>query len=165
MKKQKRRNCFGNILLNVEPELIRDEFGHVDENGNIVPNWLEESELVDSEGFDKTNIEENGDYKQVVILPKGTKLCRYGVATGKTTALLGTPYEMLGLPYKKETLEYHEYEVIADGVSVVCKVTKGKVAAMFGSSGGAMQFVHPRRIVEEIETGRLKEVTVWLKSK
>ena len=53
----------------------------------------------------------------------------------------------------------------ADGVSVVCMVLKGKVAAMFDSIGGAVQFVHQRRIVEEIETNRLKEVTAWLKSR
>ncbi len=158
-------NCFGEALNNTEPMLAHVEFGRINEVGDLVPDWALESDFVDNDGFDKTNVEEDGNYKQLIMLPKGTKLCRYGGAVGKTTTLRGTPYEQLGLPYIIETVEYHEYEVIADGVSVECYVTKGRVAAMFNSPGGAIQFVHQRRIVEEIETRRLKEVTTWLKNK
>ena len=81
------------------------------------------------------------------------------------TTLAGTKYEYLGLPYKKDTIEYHEYEVVADGITVHCIVTKGKAAKMFNSPGGAIQFLHKRSIDEEIKTGRLKEVYTWLEKK
>lgn len=154
-------NCYGKLLLNVDPVFASDDYMKADGS----PNWTEENDNVDGDGFDKTNVCENGEYKQLVILPKGTKLCRYGAATGRTTTFIGTPYEECGLPFVKETVEYHEYEVIADGVSVICRAVKGRVAAMFGSSGGAIQFVHQRKIVNEIETGRLKEVTTWLENR
>ena len=158
-------NCFGQELINCEPEFESLSFCKTNENGELVPAWDEPNEIVDEKGFDKTNVDDSVEYKQVIVLPKGVKLCRYGVETGKTTSPVGTPYELMALPYKKETLEYHEYEVIADGVLVQCIVTKGKAAAMFNSEGGAIQFVHQRRIVEELVTKRLKEVTTWLENK
>ena len=158
-------NCFGQELINCDPVFADPSFCKIDETGKLVPAWTEPNELVDEKGFDKTDVDDNGEYNQIIILPKGTKLCRYGVETGKTTAPIGTPYQLMALPYKKETLEYHEYEVIADGVLVQCIVTKGRAAAMFDSEGGAIQFVHQRRIIEEIVTKRLKEVTTWLENK
>ena len=158
-------NYLGQELIDCEPEFAKASFSKFNEDGKVVPAWIEANELVDEQGFDRTNIEDNGEYKQIITLPKGVRLCRYGAQTGKTTAPIGTPYELMGLPFKKETLEYHEYEVIADGVFVQCIVTKGKAAAMFDSEGGAIQFVHQRRIVEELATNRLKEVTTWLENK
>lgn len=55
---------------------------------------------------------ENGLYLQKIPLPEGHILCRYGHEGGRFTTDTGTPYSMLGLPYKPETLEYHEYIVI-----------------------------------------------------
>jgi hypothetical protein len=40
-------------------------------------------------------------------------------------------------------------------------VTKGKVAAKFGSNGGAIQFKHKQMISNECEDGFLREVFVW----
>ena len=92
-------------------------------------------------------------------------LCRYGNENGRSTTLINTPYEMLGLPFIKETQEYHEYQVMADGVTVKCIVTKERVAPMFNSEGGAIQFLHKQSILAEINSGKLKEVTLWLKTK
>ncbi len=48
---------------------------------------------------------------------------------------------MSGLPYVKETIEYHEFKVTED-LSVECRVDKGMVAPKFLSDGGAIQFMH-----------------------
>ena len=92
-------------------------------------------------------------------------LCRYGYSIGKLTTLKGTDYDKLGLPYLKETVEYHEYEVIADGISVRCFVCKGFVAKMFNSVGGAIQFLHSQPIADEIAQNKLKEDMSWLRKK
>ncbi len=159
-------NYFGEEVTGKEPEFASENNKKIDgETGEVMPAFAEPSDDVDEEGFDKHHVEGNGEYKQTVILPKGTKLCRYGAARGKTTTLQGTPFEQLALPFLKETMQYHEYEVIADGVSVVCVVTRGKTAPMFDSEGGAIQFVHRRSISEELETKRLKEVKTWLRNR
>ena len=122
---KRRYNYLGQDLGNTEPELASSEFGYYDPDGSLIINWSEESDAVDKMGFDKLNKESNGQYKEDVELPKGTMLCRYGSENGKLTTLKGTDYDKLGLPYKRKTVEYHEYMVVADGVSVKCIVTKG----------------------------------------
>ena len=156
-------NYLGREIDPSDIEFISPEYGK-NENGTITVYW-EHSDIVDDYGFDKTNVEGDGNYINDVEIHKGTTLCRYGNGNGKMSTLVGTAYENLGLPYKKETVEYHEYEVVADGVTVRCIVTRGKAAKMFDSPGGAIQFLHKRSINEEVETGRLKEVYGWLKKK
>ena len=85
---------------------------------------------------------------------------RYGLPTGRFTTLKGTAYEKLGLPYVKETIEYHEYMVSLD-LMVDCFVTKGIVAPAFYSEGGAIQFMHRQSINLECQDGLLKEVKGW----
>ena len=163
---EKRYNYLGEDLGTTKPKFISPKFMKTTPEGKIVPNWaIDDGVTVDDNGFDRTNVECNGRYIEDVELPRGTKLCRYGKSNGYTTALLNTPYEKLGLPYVKETQEYHEYEVIADGLTVKCIVTRGRVAPMFNSPGGAIQFLHKVRIIEEINSGKLKEVTSWLNKK
>lgn len=161
-------NCFGDDITGKVRELSDPSFqkeGQTTLSGEPIPDWTEPNELVDGQGFDKTNIESNGSYKITVELPKGTRLCRYGAPNGMLTAPLGTPYEMVGLPWKKETIQYHEYVVIADGINVKCYVTKGKVREMFNSPGGAIQYLHPVSIEKEIEAKRLTEDLSWLDRK
>lgn len=158
-------NCFGVDITGKLRVLQNPAFQKgklVDKAGVPIPAWTEPNEVVDGQGFDKTNIEENGSYKITVELPKGTKLCRYGAPGGRLTAPLGTPYELVGLPWVKETVEYHEYTVVADGVDVKCIVTKGIVREMFDSPGGAIQYLHPVSIEQEIISGRLAEDLSWL---
>ena len=88
-------------------------------------------------------------------------LCRYGEETGSFTAEKGTPYELLGLPYNKESVEYHEYEVVGDNLRVRCVVIKGMVAPAFSSQGGVTQYKHSKRIIQEIADGKLLEVFLW----
>ena len=92
-------------------------------------------------------------------------LCRYGAPYSDMTALKGTAYDELSLPYDINSIEYHEYEVITDGVFVRCIVKRGIVAPMFDSPGGAVQFQHERIIQAELETGRLREDMQWLVTK
>jgi hypothetical protein len=157
-------NVFGECIDGLEKELASKDFGK-EVDGVFGPDWTEPSDLVDNAGFDKTHTEPNGYYIQDVELPKGTRLCRYGGANGRSTTLLGTPYEKLGLPFRKETMEYHEYVVSADGISVRCIVTRGRVAPMFDSPGGAIQFLHKREIAAELDEGCLEEVMEWLTKK
>lgn len=136
----------------------RPEFGYYDENGVEHVNWKPENDDVDADGFDKHHTESNGSYKRDVVLPYGTLICRYGNTRGRLTTDVGTDYETLGLPYVKESVEYHEYRVIADGLIVQCTVQQGKVAPMFDSKGGATQYKHYQSIAKELDDGKLEEV-------
>lgn len=136
------------------------KFGYYDECGNAVPFWQPENEYVDSDGFDKRNITTSGFYKEEVILPKGKLISRYGNVRGRLSTDYGEDYDKLGLPYVKETVEYHTYKVIADGLKVICNVQKGRVAPMFDSPGGATQYKHYSTIAEEISNHKIKEVFI-----
>lgn len=158
-------NCFGEDVTDMDAVLADENYGIVGESGKIVPKWAPPSDFVDEKGFDKTHFEPNGEYCMKVELPKGTKLLRYGPETGRLTAPIGTPYELLGLPYKVESLQYHEYEVIADGVVVKAVVTRGIVAPMFGSKGGGIQYLHEESILYQVRDKILKEVFEWIDKK
>lgn len=136
------------------------EFGYYDENGVEHVNWKPEDEDIDSDGFDKHNVEENGDYKQDFILPHGKYICRYGNIRGRLTTDFGTDYEMLSLPYVKNSIEYHVYKVVADGLRVKCTVQRGRVAPMFDSLGGAIQYKHYQSIAKELDEKKIKEVFI-----
>ena len=156
------KNVFGKDLDGVELEYSRPENAKVLKNGAVVPNWDEPSDLVDSEGYDKLNVEPNGEYTMVVELPVGTMLARYGSPMERTTAPCGTPYELLALPYRLDTIEYHQYRVIADGVTVKCKARRGRTREMFERLGGAVQYRHDHSIEEEISMGILEEEFSWM---
>lgn len=152
-----KRNCYGDIITGIK-EFEDSSFGYYDKSGNEHVNWAKEDEHVDSDGFDKHHIEPNGSYKMDVILPYGTLLCRYGNTRGRLTANIDSNYEELGLPYIKESVEYHVYRVIADNLTVQCTVQKGKVAPMFNSPGGAVQYKHYQSIAKELTQNKLEEV-------
>ena len=103
----------------------------------------------------------DGRYKFKTTLPFGTRLLRYGNEIGHFTAPKGTLYEQLSLPYKRETVEYHEYEVIADGLVVTCIVEKGIAAPGFGLPGGAIQYLHEESIQRSVRKNILKRVELW----
>ncbi len=139
-------------------KLKSPEYGEVLPDGRIIVHWKEEDDTVDGDGFDKSYEGSDGYYDEV-ILPIGSKLCRYGTPAGYLTAPIGTPYEHLGLPYIKETREYHEYRVVADN----CKVKRGKVSPMFDSPGGGTQYLHPETIEEEEKKyHKVEEDFEWL---
>lgn len=77
-----------------------------------------------------------------------------------TSSVKRVEYENLGLPYVKETIEYHEFKVTED-LSVDCRVVKGLVAPKFQSKGGAIQFMHRQSVRLECEDGYLQEETSW----
>ncbi len=148
--------------------LVDKSFGDLDESGEIIYHryhypkvkWPAEDAHRDSYGFDK-HADYGGNHVCRVILPMGTVLCRYGREEGSFTTNKGTPYELLGLPYIKETIEYHEYEVISSDVMVACEVTKGLVAPAFKSRGGVVQYKHDNPIKDELADGKLREVFLW----
>ena len=158
------RNYKGDIINGI-PVLRNPKYGtgkfRITEYGAVpLVDWSQLKDA-DKDGFDLNHREEGNKYKIEVRLPFGTKLLRYGTEGGRFTAPLGTPYERLSLPYEKETVEYHEYVVIADGIDVICIVEKGIVAQGFDSIGGAVQYVHHGTIEEAIKNNALDRVDLW----
>lgn len=159
-------NYLGEDITNKGILLAMPEYGYVDENNIPHINWGEETEKCDKDGFDKEfRPNPNSDVYIIenYLIPKGTMLCRYGFEGGIFTTLKGSTYENLGLPYVKETIEYHEYKVTED-LEVDCYVVKGVVAPKFLSNGGAIQFKHKQEIFLECEDGYLEEDLLWIQN-
>lgn len=144
-------NVFGEEVAET-PILAKREYGILNQYGDLVPNYCV-GDYTDKNGFDTRNIELNGEYTTEMKLPKGTMLCRYGSEYGKYSTYVGATYEQLALPWDIRSIQYHEYEVIADGLEVELVVTKGLVGPQetFRSEGGAIQFLHKYSILEEVE--------------
>ena len=151
------KNDNGDLISGIR-QLRKPEYGlgTTDRYGQPVVNWAYLSEYADEEAFDTRAKQQNGSYKIRVRLPYGVLLIRYGNETGHFTAPYGTKYDRLALPYKKESIEYNEYRVIANNIEVVCMVDMGIVAPGFDSPGGAVQYFHPITIRESIKRGFLK---------
>ena len=146
-------NCYGQELLDEHPLVAKESYYKY---GTKEINW--ESEFGDSKGFDTRNKEENGLHTIKIELPHDTILIRYGKErNGFFTAPDGSKYENLGLPYKKETIQFHKYRVNADSISVFCIVEKGKVAPIFDSPGGAIQYYHEDNSVLELVRSKILE--------
>ena len=133
---------------------------YIDADGN--PKWDEYIQNGDSDGFDITRKDENGEYVHFVVLSPGKRLVRYGGQMGKFSTDVNTPYELLVLPYRPETLEYHEY-VVEMATKVQCIVKKGWVAPGFGSTGGAVQYKHEISMRESVRIKVLREDLSWMK--
>ena len=131
-------------------------------NAQGLPLWNDFLENADDLGFALDNIESNGRYIQKVVLPIGKKVIRFGFAHGAFTTDEGTDYGSLALPYTEESMPYHEY-VVEGKCEVECVVDRGRVAAGFGSKGGAVQYRHYHTMKESIALGILKEDFGWLK--
>ena len=153
------RNYNGDLISGIR-QLSKPEYGlgTTDKYGQPAVNWAYLPVYADEDGFDTRVTHQNGFYKIRVRLPYGVILIRYGNEMGHFTAPYGTKYEGLALPYKKETIEYNEYRVIANDVEVVCLVDKGIVAPGFDSPGGAVQYFHPITIRESIKRGLLERL-------
>lgn len=153
------KNFRGEILVGPR-QLKKPEYGtgEVNDLGEPIPDWSLLSEEADKHGFDKTNQESNGKHIIEIELPPGTIIIRYGNESGKYTAPQGTDYENLSMPYKKETVPYYEYKVVAKSLHVTCVVQKGKVAPGFDSKGGAIQYYHNTTIYESIKKGILERL-------
>ena len=154
-----KRNYLGQPITG-HKQFIKDSFGYYDDNGDEHVNWEPENDIIDRDGFDKRNRETDGNYVQDIVLPYGKLICRYGNVRGRITTDVDSDYDQLGLPYVKETVEYHVYRVAADGLVVKCIVSKGRVAPMFDSKGGAVQYKHYQSIAKELEYNKLQEVSI-----
>lgn len=51
-------------------------------------------------------------------------------------------------------------DVDADGLTVQCVVQKGKVAPMFDSIGGTIQYKHYQTLAKELDDKKIEEVFV-----
>ncbi len=164
MPEEGRRNSAGELLHG--PRILRDPSfgtGKFDSSGDPIVDWEKwQPEFADSNGFDVRNKEDNGEYYVEMKLPRGTPLIRFGAEGGRYTAPAGTKYEELSLPYTEKSQEYHEYEVIADSITVVCVVKRGRVAPMFNSVGGGIQYMHLHGSVRDLLRQKvLKRVPLW----
>lgn len=136
--------------------------GKTDKSGRPEVNW---KLLIDADeqGFDIKYKEENGKHRMTIVLPKHTKLIRYGSEAGLYTAPKGTRYEEVSLPYTKESVFYHEYEVIAESITVTgimkgCIVERGRVAPGFDYPGGGIQYLHPYNMIRSINLKLIREI-------
>ena len=156
-------NYLGDDISDLRILLLDDSYGYIDDNNIPHINWGNETEICDKDGFDKEYRPINGSAEYIIkdyIIPKGTMICRYGFLGGLFTTIKGAEYEYLGLPYVKESIEYHEFKVSED-LSVDCRVIKGKVAPKFNSEGGAVQFMHKQPVRLKCEDGYLQEDISW----
>lgn len=153
------KNCTGEKISGIR-QLKKSEFGtgKKDKFGQPIVNWDCLSIHADKNGFDTRNIEDNGKHTVKFILSYGSIIIRYGSEKGYYSAPKGTSYDKLSLPYVKESLEYNEYKVIANNVSIICIVDKGIVAPGFDSEGGAVQYMHPISIKESVKKGMLERI-------
>lgn len=157
-------NYLGEDITNIPIELLSSQYGYVDSHNIPHIDWGNETDICDKNGFDKQyKVKDNSNVYLIdnYVLPKGITICRYGFSGGYFTTLRGEDYENLGLPYIKETIEYHEYKVSTD-LQVNCIVRKGMVAPKFNSPGGGVQFMHKQTIRLEIEDGFIKEDMSWI---
>lgn len=151
-------NFLGQIILTEEQYAPRKK-EYFDDAGN--PKWNEHLNNSDEDGFDISKEIERGKYKIMITLPANKKVIRYGVPQGSYTTDEETDFERLSLPYKKESLEYHEY-IVTQEIDVECIVIKGFVAPGFDYIGGAIQYKHTEQISRLIRKGILIEDFVWL---
>ncbi len=132
---EKRYNRFKKELsAAMLPKLASESYAKPDGS----PNWQG-----DPNGFDRRYSVEP------YILPKGTRILRYGDEEGYNAAPLHTPYSHLAMPYLIESCEYNEYEVVEDGVYVEkVNVVKGIVAQQPvwpEEPGGGIQYYFPEK--------------------
>lgn len=162
MRSQSLKNDVGEPISGIR-KLKRDVYGTGDTSGGeAIIDWERwKTPYADEHGFDIRNAEENGNYWVELVLPQETRIIRYGPESGRYTAPEGTDYDTLSLPYDRNTVEFHTYQVIAQSITVYCKVQKGIVAPMFDSQGGAVQYYHPNANMRElIKAGILERVTL-----
>lgn len=162
-------NCYGEKIVRKNLEYLDSSYGSFDENHIPIVKWGDETDDCDRLGFDKNfRPIDNSDAWLIedYELEVGTILCRYGYPGGNFTTTKGTPYEDLSLPYKKDTVEYHEYKVVKKlhVKALVPIVAKGRVAPKFQSKGGAIQFYHYHKISVECNEikGFLEEDRSWI---
>lgn len=138
-------NCFGKRLFTHIPKFIRRKWGKISRTKDGKHCYADPFCNI----FRKPNTNVNGFARQgkyiyckPFTLLKGTIIARYGTPFGSFATDFGVPYHMLGLPYIKETVEYHVYRVLKD-----IQVFKGVVAPIFNSPGGGVQyFFHKEKL-------------------
>ena len=154
------RNWLGEEVA--DPFVIRDtSYLKRNEAGVLVVDW--DGPNADEDGFDTRHREPNGMPRMLVELPVGMELLRYGNPDGSYTAPKGTAYELLSLPYEKNSMEYNEYRVIADGVvAEVCRAERGRVAPLFDQPGGGVQYYHGDDSVQDlVKAKKLERIELW----
>lgn len=151
------RNDKGEFILGI-PELAKKEFGTGDRDihGWPVVRWelVKEAPYAADFGYDNR-------FKIInVVLAPGMLIVRYGRTDGSFVTEYGTPYEKIGLPYKKETIEYHVYRVVKETTADM--IIKGISAAAFDSEGGGVQYMLLKHNVYRLcKEGYIEEVDFY----
>lgn len=109
-------------------------------------------------------IDENGRYifppndgfkgpPQDVTLEPGTMIDRYGQPGGRFLSPVDTAYEARALPYDKEKMDYHVYEVRKP-----LPVKAGEIVPWFDQAGGGTQYMTAAPVTQLTDDGFLAEV-------
>ena len=147
--------------LSKETWLLPKDENFFDESGR--PKWEEFIQYGDEHGFDIRFSSGNGKHIKKIVLPIGKRIVRYGLSGGSFSTDHGAEYELLSLPYRKETVPYHEY-LVTGRCEVQCVADMGLVAPGFGSIGGAIQYRHYFTIHDSLLEGILEEDLTWLQT-
>jgi hypothetical protein len=90
------------------------------------------------------------------VLQEGTKVDRFGSGFGRFTSPPGTPFPERGLPPENLTgNNYHQYEVVRP-----IPVWEGPIAEAMGQPGGGIQYFMSHPVVDLVNAGYLREVTL-----
>lgn len=117
---------------------IKDNPDFIDETGDL--KWPENDGFV-------------GEPKEVTLQP-GERIDRYGPEDdARFTSPQGTPFEKRSLPFDKDSMEYHVYEV-----NEPLNVLQGEIAPAYNQQGGGVQHKLPGSLDDEIDHGFLKRV-------
>lgn len=144
--------------LTASPEYEDPAFGtYHPALGYPMPYWdkYQDLNVSDKKGFDIRKLfPKSGTYKVRRILPAGKVVCRYGSPIkGYYIAPDGTDYAKVGLPYKRETIEFHRYLL-----KEPLEVWVGFVAPVFNSDGGAVQYVLDDSVQELLNMKAVEEL-------
>lgn len=150
----KKYNCRGVPLTNDSIKIIKNTAWLKPDGNPDFDNFMVNG---DKDGFLNTS----ANYRITIALPPGKRIVRYGHPNGHFTANADCDYDKLGLPYVKESMEYHEY-IVKKTTKFKCIVDMGIVAPCFDSSGGEIQYYHHLSINDLLSAGVLVEDYKWL---
>lgn len=98
---------------------------------------------------------ESPESRQPTVLQPGHTIDRFGAGFGRFTSPTDTPFPQRGLSPGNLSDGYHQYEVVKP-----IPVWEGPIAPAMGQPGGGTQYYMPHSVVDLVNAGYLKEVTL-----
>lgn len=145
------RNIFGEILPDYETPILRKK-KYATKSGypRFGKKWAINA---DDKGFSTQY-----KIKQIQLKP-GDIIVRYGAINGRFFTKPNTPYEMLSMPYKEESLAFHAYQVNEryKGEDIYC--LEGVIAPDFEQAGLGTQYYFEQYTIELLKKEYLIEIS------